>query len=411
MRRAQALLSFLLLLPFPAGAMQAPAGGADYAVKRREAIELWNQHKELEALPVFEDLAAQNPKDAQVLLGLATALVSKAATIEDEAASAKVRIRARGLLLQAKELGLKNALLENLLELLPPDGIVHYSEKPADQAMRAAEAAFGRRDFDEAVRQYSKVLEYEPKNYSAVLYVGDSYFAEGNFDKAGEWYERATKLEPNRETAWRYWSDMLAKQGDLVKARELAIQAIIADPYNQIPWRGLQQWATYAKVQLTPVVIHPKASVSAKGNNVTINVDPSQFSGDNSNGAAWIAYGGVRALWPREKFSKQFPNEKDYRHSLAEESDALTTAAKVWSELAESNQKKDKTAAPDEDIGSLLKLYRASMIEPYVLLNAADKGIAQDYEGYREKNRDKLAKYLSEFIVPPAPTRSVRPPQ
>src|SRR5437868_2392535 len=65
MRRAQALLSFLLLLPSPAGAMQAPAGGADYAVKRREAIELWNQHKELEALPVFEDLAAQNPKDAQ----------------------------------------------------------------------------------------------------------------------------------------------------------------------------------------------------------------------------------------------------------------------------------------------------------------------------------------------------------
>jgi hypothetical protein len=42
------------------------------------------------------------------------------------------------------------------------------------------------------------------------------------------------------------------------------------------------------------------------------------------------------------------------------------------------------------------------MIEPYVLLNAADEGIAQDYPGYREKNREKLEQYLSEFVVPAA---------
>lgn len=40
------------------------------------------------------------------------------------------------------------------------------------------------------------------------------------------------------------------------------------------------------------------------------------------------------------------------------------------------------------------------MIEPYVLLNAADEDIAQDYPRYREKNREKLEKYLSEFVVP-----------
>jgi len=43
------------------------------------------------------------------------------------------------------------------------------------------------------------------------------------------------------------------------------------------------------------------------------------------------------------------------------------------------------------------------MIEPYVLLNAADQGIAQDYAGYREKNREKLEQYLSEWVAPPAP--------
>ena len=55
------------------------------------------------------------------------------------------------------------------------------------------------------------------------------------------------------------------------------------------------------------------------------------------------------------------------------------------------------------DLVTLLRLQRAGMIEPYVLLSAADEGIAQDYPEYRAKNRDKLEQYLSTFIVPPAP--------
>ena len=42
------------------------------------------------------------------------------------------------------------------------------------------------------------------------------------------------------------------------------------------------------------------------------------------------------------------------------------------------------------------------MIERYVLLNAADQGIAQDYPAYREKNREKLEQYLSDWVVPVA---------
>jgi hypothetical protein len=45
------------------------------------------------------------------------------------------------------------------------------------------------------------------------------------------------------------------------------------------------------------------------------------------------------------------------------------------------------------------------MIEPYVLLNAADQGIAQDYAGYREKSRSKLETYLNDFVVPSSPQR------
>ncbi len=113
-------------------------------------------------------MAKKNPKDHLFLLDLAACLVDEAATIEDEAAAAKERIRARKLLLKAKELGNNSTLLLNLLQLLPEDGIVKYENTPADQALRAAEAAFAKRDYDDAIKNYSRVLETDPKNYSAV---------------------------------------------------------------------------------------------------------------------------------------------------------------------------------------------------------------------------------------------------
>src|SRR5262249_51928916 len=154
-------------------------------------------------------------------------------------AAARERLRARKLLLKSKSLGQTSALLENMLQTIPEDGEVNYQNTPADQAMKAGEAAFSRRDFDEAIKQYSKVLEYDPKRYAAVLFIVDTYFQAHNFEKAGEWYQRAIDLDPNRETAHRYYADMLLKNGDVTNSRTRFIQAVVAEPYNPITWRGL----------------------------------------------------------------------------------------------------------------------------------------------------------------------------
>jgi hypothetical protein len=117
----------------------------------------------------------------------------------------------------------------------------------------------------------------------------------------------------------------------------------------------------------------------------------------------WLMYGLTKTSWHGDEFKKHFPEEKEYRHSLAEEAEALTAAATVWTEVNESDKKKKKASSPPKDpnLILLLKLYQAKMIEPYILLNAADQGIAQDYNAYREKNREKLEQYLSEWVVPP----------
>src|SRR5947209_14674257 len=66
-----------------------------YADERQKAVALFNEHKELKALPLFEELAAKDPKDADVQMGLGACLVSHSATVTDPEASAKELVRAR----------------------------------------------------------------------------------------------------------------------------------------------------------------------------------------------------------------------------------------------------------------------------------------------------------------------------
>jgi tetratricopeptide (TPR) repeat protein len=393
----------LLIVVFTSAFLLHSAGYAQSASaddNRKLAFELFKQDKQLEALPLFEELALKSPDDRDVLLGLGACLVAEAATLDDENAATKERVRARQLLLKAKKLGSTAPLLENLLQMLPEDGVVKYENTPADQAMRAGEAAFARHDFEEAIKNYTKVLEYDPKNYSAALFIGDTYFTEKDWAKAGEWYQKAIDLDPNKETAHRYYGDMLLKTGEIEKSRTRFIQAVVAEPYSPITWRALQAWATTNKLQLKRMHVDTPNNVSQTGEkNITITVDP---EASDETSALWLSYGLTKVKWRGDEFKKQFPAEKQYRHSLAEEAEALTTAATVWTEVNESDKKKKKasSAPKDPNLILLLKLHQAKMIEPYVLLNAADEGIAQDYPGYREKNREKLEQYLSEFVVP-----------
>jgi tetratricopeptide (TPR) repeat protein len=402
-RQTRLIVVLNLLLFVPSVRAQTGDSDAAYASARQKAMELFQENKHLEALPIFEDLAGKKPNDRSVLVGLGVCLVSHSATLEDQDAAAKERVRARSLLLKAKELGETSALMENVLQTVPEDGVLKYTDSPADQAMRAGEAAFSRRDFQEAIKQYSRVMELDPKRYTAPLFIGDTYYTEKDSAKAAEWYERAIQLDPNRETAYRYYADMLLKNGEIEKSRTRFIQAVVAEPYNPITWRGLDYWAKANKLQLIGVHITVSIGVTQKDEkNTTITIDPNE---PEETSAIWLAYGLTKASWRGDRFKKEFPKEKQYRHSLAEEAEALASAATVWTELSQSKDKKKQvSAAPkDPNLVTLLKLYHAKMIEPYILINGADQDIAKDYADYREKNRAKLEQYLSEFVVPPAP--------
>jgi tetratricopeptide (TPR) repeat protein len=231
--RACAAFALLAAASIPTQTVRAQTPPTDPKTERLAAVNLEKQQNWLAALPIFEDLYVQNPKDIFVLEGLAQSLIARAVTQTDVQAAGKDRLRARDLLLSAKELGDQSPLSQNLR-----GDVTYAADADVNTAMKAGEAAFARHNFDEAIKNYSHALELDPKSYHAALFVGDSYFATKKFPEAGEWYDRATKINPNIETAYRYHADMLTKQGDFAGARIQAIEAVVAEPYNAVPLAG-----------------------------------------------------------------------------------------------------------------------------------------------------------------------------
>src|SRR5271165_669622 len=380
---------------------------AAYQALRQKASDLFSEGKRLEALPLIAKLVQSNPKDDQMLVELAACLVEHAGTLSDPDAAGKERLRARELLDYAFNLGNYSVLALNLSEILrrlPEGGAIKFSDNPqVEQAMQAGEAAFSRRDFDEAIENYSKALELDPKNYMAALFIGNAYDRQRQFAQGAAWYERAIRLDPDIETAYRYYADMAAKKGDMAKSRTMLIQAAVAEPYNQIVWRELHAWATLNHTHINEIFV----AVPAPAEN-----QPKGFQEPPEISAVWQAYRGVSAKWKQgDEFKKHFPEERKYRHSLPEEAEALTAAAKVAKKLAQ-DKKTAGLVANDPTVSLLLKLYEARLIEAYVLFSLGDQGIAKEYKPYREKDRARLEEYMDKFVVPatssPAhsPTRS-----
>jgi tetratricopeptide (TPR) repeat protein len=364
-------------------------------------MKLYDQNHYEDALPLFEQLTTVYPKDMVLQERLGMCLAAHAISLTDPDARRQTRLKARQAFLRAKELGDNSNLLQTALSQLPEDGseTPYSNKKEVDDAMRAAETAFGRGDLAGAIAGYTEVLRLDPQNYQAAAFSGDACFKQKNYDASYSWFAKAVAIDPDQELAYRYWGDALYAAGKNGEARQKFIAAIVASPYERLSWIGLTQWAQRNGVTLSQPKIESPNSMVANGNQTNITIDASTL-GKKDGTEGWMLYEITRASWKNTEFQKAFPNEKQYRHSLTEESAALGLVADSASDNLSSRKIKTKDLNPQ--IGTLVKLKSEGLLESYILLAHPDDGLVQDYAAYRKDHRDKLLRYMDEYVVPQA---------
>ena len=392
MPRRILLLTLLLFIITP----QILASQDD--AERQRAFALFKDGNYVEALPLFEKLAARYPSDAEVFEKYGLVVVGQTGYLKDAAARKEARKRAREILVQAQKLGANSALVKTVIDAIPVDGgedAGFSTKKEVDEAMREGEQAFAKGDMAKALELYQRAFLLDPHLYEAALFIGDVYFSTAEQKKASEWFGRATTINPDRETAYRYWGDSLMKQGRSTEAGEKFVEAYIAEPYNRLPHAAFLNWAEKLNVTLShpdveiPTNVTPKSDTS----NLTITLDPNALKKDASS-AAWMVYGFTRASWAQSEFAKNYPEEKKYRHSLKEEAAALRAAIRVLDEKKVKDPKK-----VDQSLQILMRLDKEGLLEAFILLAVPDEGIAKDFLAYRQSNVDNLRRYVKLYVL------------
>lgn len=358
---------------------------AEKAAWLAQANEFVNQNRYLDAFPLLEKLAPLYPNDGDIWAHYGIAIMTRSTTLASAAERKAERVKAYNVLVKARQLGTKNIVALNFLEQFPADGGAddNFGGSPEfEKNLREGEAFFGRGEYDKAFAAYEKAYKINPKSYEAVLFMGDSLYAAKKYKESEAWFAKAVAIEPNREQAFRFWGDALLNQKKFAEARDKFIDGIVAEPHSRMSWSGLEHWIETSEAKVESLTVVPP------GGNATREVifDESLLKTENGT-TSWKIYNETRKA--------QVVASGGGTRTLAGEVAALRKVAEAF----RSDLKAGKVKYPDPSLSNLVRLDDAGLLEPYVLLIRADGDIADEYDAYRLKNRDKIKKFVVEFML------------
>lgn len=337
-------------------------------------------------------LLKEQPDNADLLARWGFVLVLESSLVKDPQRAKALRKEGRAVLKKAYDKGCHDEMVIEFLKGIPENGgevVAASANGEAQKELDAAEAAFAKQQFPEAIAHYQKAAVLDPQLYEAPLYEGDSWFRLRELDKACAAYERATLIEPDQETAYRYWGDALILKGQPDAALERYAQAVVCDPNSAYAWkRGLERWAEVTGGTVKLPSITPACGVGKDGK--TILVDG---SAPQDLAAAWLPYAMQKIVWRQERFAQRYPGQT-YRVTLAEEVEALSAVAEVTEELRAKGELK-----PDEDLFLVTELKKDGLLEPFVLYTAGTQSIGSEYLEYRKAHRAKLIRFLTTYVA------------
>lgn len=355
-----------------------------------KALQFFEQKRFVEALPHFELLVKAIPDNPKLRFLYGFCLVAQSKQTDNAELAKQSSTKALEQFKKAKQLGYQDEMNDSLIKILSGETSSEeavYSKNPeANKLVNQAETLFAQSKYDEAIQLFQKALELDPNIYAAAVSLGDCYVFKKDWANAEKSYQKAISIDPTRETAYRYSATPFMRQEKYDEARDRYIEAWITEPYSQMSSRGISQWAQVTGAKLGhPKVDIPEIKYDANGK-LTIVMNENSLTEASK---AWLAYSLTRESWYKGKFAKTFPNEKEYRHTLQEETESIRSVLK--------SAKEQKLSHPQFTV--LEKLDSEGLLEAFILMSEADEGIAADHEEYWKNNRPKLRQYVLNYVI------------
>lgn len=400
----------------------APQHQANFDAERQQANALYLAGKPLEALPLYEDLAKQDPTVAVFAERHGTGLLAKADATADPKQKDELTNAGMAEIRRAQSLGDNSPYVVAILNAasktpvgavvnaplgMPPltVGYTHVGSEKATPLYQQAGQAFSKQDYAGAAALYVKASQADPQWYMPALNAGDAYFHLKDWKNANVWYGKAVAIDPERETAYRYWGDELFASGDRMGAKAKYVGAVIAEPFTGATWSKLQEWARVTRTPFNIVRVN-RPEFTTPGGQLKVDAALEKETGDGR--ASWLVYQRVRAAHGAPTAGQVLMagaagqngefTPKGYVHTLDEEMEALNAMlADVQKKLAAGTVTEAKL---DPGIKLMLLLQKQGFLEPFVMLNFHDAGLRHGYPAYRAAHKELLVKYLNTVVAP-----------
>jgi tetratricopeptide (TPR) repeat protein len=373
-----------------------PTGATSADPDRQEALRLYKEHKLADAAEWWQKVVIKYPDDVEAHEALGASLLNRADLQSAGSKKQSDRVAARAELVRARELGDKSDLCRALLSTIPEDGrevrflnyqtlltILPIGQPPTQRGLEIA-------------GEYAFATEHEDFSYLVAERIGLDYAQLKQWNKAEEWYARALQIKPDDQSIYGNWVETLVSAGKMKEAREKLIQGLLISDgtYINVP---LAMWLRANHLELKKINIKVPYEYPTGKTGTMIVVDPA-WLGKNDGRDAWLMYPRKRRLWKNEKYFNEF-HVIGYRHSLAEEMDALSQVVAAFNESLAKGDVKE----PDPALVLLSRFQAEGLLEAFILLVERDTDVNLEYFRYLSKHRDKLMEFADKYIVPPLP--------
>ncbi|HEX8735773.1 MAG TPA: tetratricopeptide repeat protein [Pyrinomonadaceae bacterium] len=348
--------------------------------------------RHIDALPLLEKVAPRYGNDGELQAHYAVAILVNSVTIKNEDSRKKEVFRAGEILKKAKKLGMKNVLALHYLDLIEKgfdiDSVWEGSNKEVEALIREGEGFYGRAEYDKAFAAYERAYKLDPQSYEAALYAGDCFYAQKKYRESEVWFARAVAINQNREAAFRFWGDALANQGKTKEALQKFVEAFIAEPNSRLVGESFSSAIKeYGNRKSDPFI-----EIPAKKNETEIVID-SALLNENDGTTSWNRFTEIRKA-QIEKFNK-VANGRAFVSTVSEDVEALQGVALA----AKESLRKNKSLTLSKSLENLIKLDSLGMLDVYTILFIHGGASSPEYEAFREKNRERMRKFLIEYFA------------